>query len=350
MKAGTVLFSEITFNITKVVVEKKELSSSILDANFRCLNITRNESWLNLDQEDLKRSISGWTWGQSLMSLVLTILATALGYYYQINYDLFNLSLIANISLILLALLKSTHFYFQIFMFARKQNNNEQPAAVGPNITAELSAVQAAAARQAPPSLSINLSHQNTNSHFSGGSHLTGSSSYQNPFDDTSDDEDLLEPAEAPSAKQASAVFQAGKTMIVLMSVHVSCIVLLSLNNLPNVTKYACVATLLCLVRFPGKLVICTLNFRPIRNTVSLYVENLPNHIQDLFENVIESLSSFRASSPNDDQRSIVVESQEERTSPVMNEGARLNKKRESATNSPSNSNDSLSELPAVQC
>ena len=35
-----------------------------------------------------------------------------------------------------------------------------------------------------------------------------------------------------------------------------------------------------------------------------------------------------------------------------MNEGARLNMmgKRESATNSPSNSNDSLGELPAVQC
>ena len=67
---------------------------------------------------------------------------------------------------------------------------------------------------------------------------------------------------------------------------------------------------------------------------------------------MIESLSTFRASSPNDDQRSIVVESQEERTSPVMNEGARLNMmgKRESATNSPSNSNDSLGELPAVQC
>ena len=347
---GRYVFSEITFNIIIVVVVKEGLSTILENAIFRCLNITRNESWLDLDQEDLKRSISGWTWGQSLMSLVLTVLATIIGYYYQLNYDMFNLSLIANFSLILLALFRSTHFYFQIFMFARKQNNNEQPPAVGPNITAELSAVQAAAARQAPPSLSINLSHQNQ-SQFSG-SHLTGSSSYQNPFDDTSDDEDLLEPAEAPSAKQASAVFQAGKTMIVLLFVHVSCIILLTLNSLPNVTKYACVATLLCLVRFPGKLVICTLNFRPIRNTVSLYVENLPNHIQDLFENVIDSLSTFRASSPNDDQRSIVVESQEERTSPVMNEGARLNMmgKRESATNSPSNSNDSLGELPAVQC
>ena len=246
--------------------------------------------------------------------------------------SLFNLGLIITFGLLVGSFLIASIFYAKIYIFARLQ------AAEAQALSAELAAAQATASAVA----SAHSQQQNSQA---SGQHI-------NPFDDSSDDEDLIDPSETPSAKQSSAVLLALKTMLVLVLIHLTCILVLTLDTkeYPNSLKYGIIVILLALVRSPGKLIAYILNFRPIRNTVSLYLENLPDHFQNLIENWFDYLSNLRSS--NDDQRSIVIVSNDEHTSPVMMNGdecLNIIGNRESAV-SPANSNDSLSQLPAVQC
>ena len=103
-------------------------------------------------------------------------------------------------------------------------------------------------------------------------------------FDDSSGDEDLLEdPSEAPSAKQAGASLMALKTSFFLCLTRVLAVVILV--TLPRSSAgLACITVIVSLLRFPINLLVSILNFRPLRNKVGLYVENLPDRIEELLE------------------------------------------------------------------
>ena len=257
------------------------------------------------------------------------------------NLSILSLGLMTAACLLLISFMFATYFYVKIYLFARIQaEENEQFAAQAAAVAATNRAAVAAHAQQP-------VASHSSGQLGSGNHHHNNHATYHNPFDDSSDDDDLLDPSETPSAKQSSAVLQALKTMLILVLIHLICIAILSLDE-SNTWKYAVVTTLLSLVRFPGKLIICVLNFRPIRNTVTLYLENLPAHFHNLMESVTEYWR-FKWRSPIDDQRNVIV-SNDERNSPVINEDSCLNivGRRESAV-SPANSHDSL-QLPVVQC
>ena len=260
------------------------------------------------------------------------------------NLSILSLGLMTATGLLLISFLFATYFYVKIYLFARIQaEENEQYAAQAAAAAATNRAAVAAHAQQPVVASHSSGQHISSGNHHHHNNHAT----YHNPFDDSSDDDDLIDPSETPSAKQSSAVVQALKTMLMLVLIHLICIGILSLDE-SNTWKYAVVTTLLSLVRFPGKLIICVLNFRPIRNTVALYLENLPAHFHNLMESVMEYWR-FKWRSPIDDQRNVIV-SNDERNSPVINEDSCLNivGRRESAV-SPANSHDSL-QLPVVQC
>ena len=257
------------------------------------------------------------------------------------NLSILTLGLMIAACLLLISFMFATYFYIKIYLFARIQaEENEQLAAQAAAVAATNRATVAAHAHQPVAG--------HSSGQLGGNHHHNNHATYHNPFDDSSDDDDLIDPSETPSAKQSSAVVQALKTMLILVLIHLICILILSLAETNNTWKYAVVTTLLSLVRFPGKLIICILNFRPIRNTVTLYLENLPAHFHNLMESVMEYWR-FKWRSPIDDQRNVIV-SNDERNSPVINEDSCLNivGRRESAV-SPANSHDSL-QLPVVQC
>lgn len=186
---------------------------------------------------------------------------------------------------------------------------------------------------------------------------FAGQHQVDNIFDD-SDDDDLLDPSESPSAKQESAVFMALKTMALLALIQLVCIGIMAVPD-ENTWKYAFLGTLIAITRQPVILGVCVINFGPIRNTVALYVENLPDHIMSSFDPIVDWWAGCQfGSTDHQDQRSFVEASHDELNgeraghSPIVSraEGRpNIVGKRDSAV-SPANSNDSLNELPAVQC
>lgn len=127
-------------------------------------------------------------------------------------------------------------------------------------------------------------------------------------FDDTSGDEEFLDPEEAPSAKQLMAGLMAMKTSFCLCLTRVAAVTLLV--TLPRSTVgLAATAVMVSLLRFPTNLLISIFNFRPLRNKVGLYVENLPERMEEMLEPVPEWLQAFKwCRAASDDRRSIVAD------------------------------------------
>ena len=128
-------------------------------------------------------------------------------------------------------------------------------------------------------------------------------------FDDTSGDEELLDPEEAPSAKQLMAGLMAMKTSFCLCLTRVAAVILLVTLSKGSTVGLAATAVIVSLLRFPTTLLISIFNFRPLRNKVGLYVENLPERIEEFFEPVPEWIHALKwCRSASDDRRSIVAD------------------------------------------
>merc|ERR1712241_195162 len=77
----------------------------------------------------------------------------------------------------------------------------------------------------------------------------------------------------------------------------------------------ACITVIVSLLRFPINLLVSILNFRPLRNKVGLYVETLPDRIEELLEPMPDWCQIARccccyggAAGSTDDRRSIVAD------------------------------------------
>ena len=112
-------------------------------------------------------------------------------------------------------------------------------------------------------------------------------------------------------------------------------------------------STLLSMIRNPGIILVCIFNFGPIRNTISLYLENIPEHTSSALCPFVERF--FPVGKSKDDQRNIVEadrEDLERAISPAISKDSKPNilGKRDSAVSPSESNNSSFNDLPAVQC
>ena len=68
-------------------------------------------------------------------------------------------------------------------------------------------------------------------------------------------------------------------------------------------------STMLCLLRNPGILMVCIFNFGPIRNTVTLYLDHIPEHLSCA---LCPCLGRYFPKVGKDDQRNIVEAARED--------------------------------------
>lgn len=313
---------------------------------FRCINITKNDIWLDLDQESLRYKISWMTWFAMLANIFSLIPFVFFTEEASARFSMFNVGIIMVLMVLSISFAVAFFFYLKILKFARAEAAEFQAAVLA---AAAAAANNAAINNQSAGAAGAVLS---SNGNGSSSGNNGGNVNNASIFDD-SDDDDLIDPSESPSAKQESAVFVALKTMSLLVIVQIACALSIALFE-EGIWKYAFTTTLLAMIRHPGILAVGVFNFGPIRNTVSIYIDNLPDHLSSVFDPVVDLISGLHFATPaTDDQRSFVEASHDdnERASPVVSRDTRPNivGKRDSAV-SPANSNDSLSELPAVQC
>lgn len=346
-------------------------------AYLRSINITDNDSWLELDQEALRIKMSWVTWLETSLHLLIVGLTlhftafsapvntpAALPESVELNgqsdsSDLFYLGMVVVFATTAMSYLVALFYYLKILKFAR-QEAAERKAAIQAAEAAAASAASGAAAaaaengsaqqQAANPVQPVQQQQQHVGAIFD---------------DSDDDDDDLLDASESPNAKQESAVCLALKTMLAVAVTRFIALTLLACTDqllLPGQAsaknKLAAVAAILCLTRHPCILAISVFNFGPIRNTVAIYAENLPDHLAGVLDPAMDWVhASLRLVSSRDDQRSIVEASHDEHNvnynnaSPTNPREARPNLvgQRDSAV-SPADSNDSLNELPAVQC
>lgn len=122
-------------------------------------------------------------------------------------------------------------------------------------------------------------------------------------FDDSGDD-DIIDPSEeSPSSKQESASMLAFKAIIPMWLSRMLCVALFVV--LPySVLTFGTIAAIMLLTRHPFILLISIINFGPLRNTVGVYIDNLPDHIMSFVD--IMRFGSLCSSSSDDQRRSIV--------------------------------------------
>ncbi len=328
----------------------------------RCLNITDNDQWLELDQESVRRRTTWMTWFAFLGTL-LALTPLAFSYLSSVLFvNVYYVVVTFVFTMMAISFILAFNYYVQIYRFARKEAAELEAAMSAAAAAAQAASAQSQAATPAPngkkclfTTKKVKIAVQRPLFRFPGS--FNGNNVTANNIFDDSEDEVLLDPSESPIAKQESAVFSAMKTMFVFSLVEVaSAVILVSYGETP--WKYALLTSLLTITRTPGLITVCIFNFGPIRNTVSIYLENLPGHMSDFFGPVIFFVNkAFSGSNKaSDDQRCNIVEASHEdlerATSPAITKDSKPNivGKRDSAV-SPSNSNhSSLDELPAVQC
>ena len=123
-------------------------------------------------------------------------------------------------------------------------------------------------------------------------------------FDDNSDDDDLIDPVESPSAKQSGASKLAMYTLLLKLISRIICVSLLSYYPFSGYSLSA-IAGVMSMTKFPMALAISVLNFRPLKNKVGEYTENLPDRLEELWEPVAEW---FGQNSGDEQRRSIVAD------------------------------------------
>ena len=291
---------------------------------FRCVNITRSDEWLELDQENTRKKTAAVTWALSLTTYITLIPYIQLTFkrYDTVNPTWAYLFLSGLAGSIFIA----SVFYAKIYIFAKKSAQ--------PNLK---SSEETFAVTNDPPS--------NTK-----GPKGIPQINYINNFGEDSDDEDLIDTPESPSVKQTAAVSMALRTMILVSILPIICIVILYFYC-DSLWAYAFVACLLAFLRCPGIICICTFNFGPIRNQVEMYIEDLPEHIKDSFVALEDYFIGLFSSDSDSDETNIVEATDDmERAThspPIRKQRLNIVGKRESAV-SPTNS--IVEKLPQVQC
>jgi len=299
-------------------------------AQLRCLNITNNDQWLELDQENVRKRTSWMTWVAFTGNILASLTPLAFYFQFEMPENNYRAVVIFTFSAMSVSFLFAFTYYLRIYIFARRE-------------AAEFEAALAEA--QASVQANSHVPSEN-------GTSFNGvAASFNNIFDDSEDD-DLLDVSESPSAKQASAVFNALKTMLFIGGAMIaSAVILVSYDE--QTWKYAILSTMLCLIRNPGIIMVCIFNFGPIRNTVTLYLENIPEHISCSMCPFLERF--FPMCKSKDDQRNIVEAAREDLERAISPENSKDSKpnivgKRDSAVSPSDSSNSSFDELPVVQC
>ena len=111
-------------------------------------------------------------------------------------------------------------------------------------------------------------------------------------------------------------------------------------------------STMLCLLRNPGILLVCIFNFGPIRNTVTLYLDHIPEHLSCA---LCPCLRRYFPKVGKDDQRNIVEAAREDLEGAISPQNSKDSQskivgKRDSAVSPVGSSKSSFEELPVVQC
>ena len=88
---------------------------------FRCLNITDNDQWLELDQENVRKRTSWITWFAFLGNILASI--TPLAFYYQFDLpeNVHTAVVIFTFSAMGVSFLLAFSYYIRIYLFARKE-------------------------------------------------------------------------------------------------------------------------------------------------------------------------------------------------------------------------------------
>ena len=127
-------------------------------------------------------------------------------------------------------------------------------------------------------------------------------------FDDSQfEDDDMIDQSEeSPSTKQESASVLAFKSIIPLLLSRMISVGLFTLLPYSDVT-FGAIAVIMLLTRHPAILILSIINFGPLRNTLGIYLENLPDHVSS-FVDYLKDRTCFRGSSVDDQRRSFVSE------------------------------------------
>ena len=326
-------------------------------AYLRYLNVTDKDGWLEIDPEKLRFKTSCLTWATTAVTLVISI---PLGYQLLENeltsdseiYIILEAGLL--LVLTLLPYLAAFWFYYRIFKFARRVkavetnmiDDSVPSTRQSPIVQRQIMSTNDGAARETMEAVKITRTD---------GSVRETIEAVNVIVDDSSDD-DLIEIGESQCEKQVSNLV----SHILKNHIKKSCMILIvdSLNHkdiqshITYVSKYlqetcaylavrslltlcvikvvsficfanfattkssseACTSLIiLCIaasvLRHPVILLISIWNFGPLRNTVGLYIENLPHHMSSFFASPLhrwkESLKlKF---SHREDQRRIVI-------------------------------------------
>ena len=104
--------------------------------------------------------------------------------------------------------------------------------------------------------------------------------------------------------------------------------------------------------RNPGILMVCIFNFGPIRNTVTLYLDHIPEHLSCA---LCPCLRRYFPKVGKDDQRNIVEAAREDLEGAISPQNSKDSQpkivgKRDSAVSPVGSSKSSFDELPVVQC
>jgi len=298
-------------------------------AQLRCLNITNNDQWLELDQENMRKRTTWITWFAFLGNVLASLAPLAFYFQFEFPENVCQTMVIITFSLMGVSFILAFTYYIQIFKFAKREQAEFEEA---------LAAAQAA----------IQASHHTASEN--GTSINGGGSTFNNIFDDSEDD-DLLDATESPSSKQESAVFSALKTMVLFGGAMIASAVILGYYE-EHAWKYAMLSTMLCLLRNPGILLVCIFNFGPIRNTVTLYLDHIPEHLSCA---LCPCLGRYFPKVGKDDQRNIVEAAREDLEGAISPPNSKDSQpkivgKRDSAVSPMGSSKSSFDELPVVQC
>ena len=290
------------------------------------MNITRSDEWIELDQDSTRKKTAAVTWGLSITTY--TTLVPYIQWTFKRYETVDHIWACIFLGILACSIFVASFFYLRIYLFAKKSAQ--------PNSKSEETFTVA----NDPPS----------NTKGPRMPQIPQINFINNFGEDSEDEEDLIEPSETPSAKQTAAVSMAIRTMILVAILSLICILILNFYC-DSLWAYAFVACLLALLRCPGIICICALNFGPIRNQVEMYIEDLPEHLKDSVVAIEDYFLGLFCRGSDSDETNIVENAEDlERAakSPRIRK-TRLNivGKRESAV-SPTNSMNE--NLPQVQC
>ena len=88
---------------------------------FRCLNITNNDQWLELDQENMRKRTTWITWFAFLGNVLASLAPLAFYFQFEFPKNVCQTMVIITFSLMGVSFILAFTYYIQIFKFAKRE-------------------------------------------------------------------------------------------------------------------------------------------------------------------------------------------------------------------------------------